>query len=246
MLGVHDDDDVGQMAFQYWREIAKLGRRHIRLLSTAVALVLFGGMGQAIAEAENGALDLDPLRHSLPDPSIYMAVPGGVSALTKPSAEAKTIEDRAAQLHGGLIVGYCLRASCRYITHLVVIQVCFNQIGGPEGADRLTLAVVRLPYGKTPGYMKSLQGRDYAYNFRTFGPYQQAMPIDTVSDKVEALYALAADGVGPVAPLDYQGQIPVEPQSSETLALHMTMFKNDTGVPYPYFQVRHLCQQPLS
>ncbi len=195
--------------------------------------------------AEN-SLDQDPLRHYLPDSTIYMPVPGGVSALTTPSAEAKTIEDRAAQLHGGLIVGYCLRASCRYVTHLVAIQVCNNQISGPDGADKLVLGIVRLPHGNKPGYLTSLQGRDYAYNFQAYGPYKQPMPIDTLSDKVEALYALAADGVGPIAPLDYLGQQPKQPQSSETLALHMTMFQNETGTPYPYFQVRHLCQQPIS
>lgn len=190
--------------------------------------------------------DNDPLRHYMPDPTIFMPVPGGVSALTTPGPEADTIEERAAQLHGGLIVGYCLRASCRYVTHLVVIQVCFNQISGPDGMDKLVLAIVRLPYGNKPGHMKSLQGQDYAFNFRTYGPFEQMMPIDTMGNKVEALYALAADGVGPIAPLDYAGQQPKQPQSSETLALHMTMYQNETGTPYPYFQVRHLCQQPVS
>ncbi len=199
-----------------------------------------------LSAASNVSIDQDPLRHYLPDAQLFMPVPGGVSALTTPDASAETIEDRAAQLHGGLIVGYCLRASCRYVTHLVVIQVCFNQISGPEGTDRLVLAIVRLPYGNKPGHLKSLQGRDYAYNFETYGPFEQMMPLGTVSDKVEALYALAADGVGPIAPLDYQGQQPTQPQSHETLALHMTMYKNETGTPYPYFQVRHLCQQPVS
>lgn len=175
-----------------------------------------------------------------------MPVPGGVSALTDASTEADTVEEKAAQRHGGLIVGYCLRASCRYVTHLVVIQVCNNQISGPDGADKLILAIVRLPFGKKAGHLKSLQGRDYAYNFDAYGPFEQSLPIGTIGDKVEALYALAADGVGPIAPLDYLGQHPKQPQSHETLALHMTMYRNDTGTPYPYFQVRHFCQQPIS
>lgn len=209
-------------------------------------MILVAFSGQLPAQSTSTHPDQDPLRHYLPDESIFMPVPGGVSALTTPTAEAETIEDRAAQLHGGLIVGYCLRASCRYVTHLVVIQVCFNQISGPDGSDKLVLAVVRLPYGNKPGHLKSLQGRDYAYNFETFGPYEQVMPIDTMSDKVEALYALAADGLGPIAPLDYEDSGLRQPQSSETLALHVTMYQNETGTPYPYFQVRHLCQQPLS
>lgn len=175
-----------------------------------------------------------------------MPVPGGVSALTNAPADALTIEERAAQRHGGLIVGYCLRASCRYVTHLVVIQVCSNQISGPNGSDKLVLAIARLPYGGKPGHLTSLQGRDYAYNFVTYGPFEQIMPIGTVGDKIDALYALAADGVGPIAPLAYLGQQPKQPQSHETLALHMIMYKNPTGTPYPYFQVRHLCQQPVS
>ena len=225
-----------------------MAKKHrVGWFSLMIAGALIASVSVQLSAQQNGvALDQDPLRHYLPDPSIFMPVPGGVSALTTPSAEAETIEDRAAQLHGGLIVGYCLRASCRYVTHLVVIQVCFNQISGPNGTDKLVLAIVRLPYGNKPGHVKSLQGRDYAYNFEAYGPYEQVMPIDTMSDKVEALYALAADGVGPIAPLDYQGGNLKQPQSSETLALHMTMYQNDTGIPYPYFQVRHLCQQPIS
>lgn len=197
----------------------------------------------------NGSIDgvdLDPLRRYIPRPDIFMPIPGGVSALTPPADYEGTIEEQSAQMHGGLIVGYCLKASCRYVTHLVVLQVCNNQIGGPEGTDYLTLAVVRLPYGSKPGFLKSLQGRDYAHNFKAYGPYEQSLPLDSASNKVEALYAMAADGAGPIAPLDYEGQTPVSQQSPETLALHATMFKNPDGVPYPHFQVRHLCQQPIS
>ncbi|NJO37239.1 MAG: hypothetical protein HC871_05995 [Rhizobiales bacterium] len=193
------------------------------------------------------AIDLDPLRRYIPRADIFMPIPGGVSALTRPPAgSAHTIEEQAAQMHGGLIIGYCLKASCRYVTHLVVLQVCNNQIGGPDGSDYLTLAVVRLPYGNKPGFLKSLQGRDYAYNFRAYGPYEQSLPLGSASNKVEALYAMAADGAGPIAPLDYLGQTPNPQQSPETLALLATMFKNADGVPYPHFQVRHLCQQPIS
>ena len=149
-------------------------------------------------------------------------------------------------MHGGLFVGYCLKASCRYVTHLVVLQVCNNQIGGPDGTDYLTLAVVRLPYGKKAGFLKSLQGRDYAYNFEAYGPYEQSLPLDSASNKVEALYAMAADGAGPIAPLDYEGSTLKQSQAPETLALFASFYQNDDGVPYPHFQVRHLCQQPVS
>jgi hypothetical protein len=200
----------------------------------------------AIGEEPANGIDLDPLRRYIPRADIFMPVPGGVSALTRPPANGGTIEEQAAQMHGGLIIGYCLKASCRYVTHLVVIQVCNNQIGGPDGSDYLTLAVVRLPYGNKPGFLKSLQGRDYAYNFQAYGPYEQSLPLDSASNKVEALYAMDADGVGPIAPLDYLGKVPKDQQGPETLALHATMFKNANGVALPHFQVRHLCQQPVS
>lgn len=223
-----------------------IGRTSLMLLAViAMSLVIFGGRSFGQSSGGPGQADLDPLRRFIPRDDIFMPVPGGVSALASPPAHAETIEDQATQMHGGLIIGYCLRASCRYVSHLVVLQVCNNLLGGPDGTDYLTLAVVRLPFGKTPGFLKSLQGRDYAYNFETYGPFEQNLPIDS-TDKVEALYALAADGAGPIAPLDYLGQTPKQPQSPETLALHMTIYQNDTGTLYPYFQVRHLCQQPVS
>jgi len=220
-------------------------RALMRAFVCFLALTTFWSAAASSQEQTNG-IDLDPLRRYIPREDIFMPVPGGVSALTPPPEYADTIEEKAAQMHGGLIVGYCLKASCRYITHLVVLQVCYNQIGGPNGTDYLTLAVVRLPYGNKAGFIKSLQGRDYARNFEAYGPYEQSLPLGSASNKVDALYAMAADGVGPIAPLDYLEQIPKVPQSRETLALHATTYRNDDGVPYPYFQVRHLCQQPVS
>lgn len=202
----------------------------------------FGG---APAQSSYGPVDLDPLRQYLPRQDIYMPVPGGIVALTDEPADARTIEERAATRHGGMIVGYCLKASCRHVTHLAVLQVCSNRIGGPNDANQLVLAVVRLPYGKTPGFLKSLQGRDYARNFVDFGPFNQHLPSDSTVD-VEALYALSADGMGPVAPLEYRGPVPKQPQSHETIALHLTMLKNARGITFPRFEVRHLCQQPVS
>ncbi|MGI9500663.1 MAG: hypothetical protein ACR2P3_11530 [Geminicoccaceae bacterium] len=224
----------------------------MRFGSWLVFLILFWCFPAGSQDARNDTAalsidgtDLDPLRRYVPRADLFMPVPGGVSALTNPPANAKTIEDQATQMHGGLIVGYCLKASCRRVTHLVVIQVCNNQIGGPDGTDYLTLGVVRLPFGKKAGFVKSLQGRDYAYNFNAYGPFEQNLPIDSTS-KVEALYSLAADGLGPIAPLDYLGQSPKAEQSPETLALRAIMYRNDDGVPYPRFEVRHLCQQPVS
>lgn len=221
--------------------------RLIRYLPLWCALA-FGPIGMAVGQDATDAIDLDPLRRFIPRADIFMPVPGGVSALTRPAdAENATIEEQSSQMHGGLIVGYCLKASCRRITHLVVLQVCSNQIGGPNGTDYLTLAVVRLPFGKKPGFLKSLQGRDYAYNFRDYGPFEQDLPIlDNMLNGADALYALSADGTGPIAPLEYSGNQPVARQGRETRALQATMFRNDDGVPYPHFEVRHLCQQPVS
>jgi hypothetical protein len=218
------------------------------LLWSALTFGTLALIGTAQSQEAANALDLDPLRRYVPRADIFMPVPGGVSALTRPADyENATIDEQSAQMHGGLIVGYCLKASCRNITHLVVLQVCNNQIGGPDGTDYLTLAVIRLPFGKKPGFLKSLQGRDYAYNFRDYGPYEQVLPIpDNTMNGADALYALSADGIGPIAPLQYSGDRPLPEQDRETLALHATMFQNDDGVPYPHFEVRHLCQQPVS
>lgn len=227
-----------------------------RLGSFALCLAVIGhvlpladnAFGQTTNGVDGADINLDPLRRDIPRADLYMAVPGGVYAVTGKGADVSdgTIEEQAAQRHGGLIVGYCLKASCRYITHLVVIQICSSQIGGPDGTDYLTLGVVRLPYGKKAGFLKSLQGRDYAYNFETFGPFEQQLPLAYTSDSVDALYALSADGLGPIAPLDYLGQTPNPKQDPETRALQATMYRNADGVPYPYFQVRHFCQQPVS
>lgn len=220
-----------------------------RLSLIAAVFAFLSFAGGVVGQTDNGvsADHLDPLRRFIPRADIFMPVPGGVSALTPATVDtATTIEEQSAQMHGGLIIGYCLKASCRYITHLVVIQVCYNQIGGPNGTDYLTLGVVRLPYGNKPGFLKALQGRDYARNFEAYGPFEQNLPLDYTSDSVDALYAMAADGFGPIHPLEYSGPTPKQQQGPETIALHATMYRNDEGVPYPYFEVRHLCQQPVS
>lgn len=196
--------------------------------------------------AAGGGPDVDPLRHFLPRPDIYMQVPGGITALTSDADAGRTIDDIAANRHGGLIVGYCLRASCRYVTHLAVLQVCSNRIGGPGDSSRLVLAIIRLPYGNTPGFIKSLQGRNYAFNFAAYGMFDQTLTVGSV-DRVEALYALSSDGVGPVAEIDYLGQAPSLQQSSTTLAMHMTMMQNPaSGLVFPHLEIRHYCEQPVS
>lgn len=204
-----------------------------------------GALGESAVQSSYEAIDRDPLRAYLPRSDIYMPVPGGIAAVTDGAAPDSTIEEQATQRHGGLIVGYCLRASCRRVTHFAVLQVCSNRIGGIDDSDQLVLAVVRLPYGDTPGFLKSLQGRDYARNFVDYGPFNQNLPSDDTAE-VEALYALSATGMGPVAPLDYLEQSPKRSQDRETLALHMTMLVNANGRPFPRFEVRHLCQQPVS
>ena len=212
-----------------------------------LALVLLSGVFPRSPAAGGEPLDLDPLRRFLPRLDVYMQVPGGIAALTDDAEDRSTIEKIAANRHGGLIVGYCLRASCRYVTHLAVFQVCSNRIGGPGDSNRLVLAVIRLPYGDTPGFIKSLQGRNYAFNFTEYGMSDQPLTVGS-SDRVEALYALLADGAGPVAEVDYDvNQTPAPRQSSNTLALHMTMTRNPTsGRLFPHLEVRHFCEQPVS
>src|SRR5262245_12569453 len=96
----------------------------------------------AAAGAEEGvpaALDQDPLRHLLPREDLFMQVPGGVLAVTGGADPTLPVEARSADRHGGLVVGYCLRSSCTRITHLAVLQVCGNRVGGPGRTSNLFL-----------------------------------------------------------------------------------------------------------
>ena len=102
------------------------------------------------------------------------------------------------------MVGYCLRSSCSWVTHLAVLQVCSNRVGGLKDADELILGVIKLPYGDMPGYLISLQGRNYIENFLRDGPYTQPLD-DSYRPDDSSLYALWASGAGPVAPPTMEG-----------------------------------------
>src|SRR5690606_21225085 len=135
-------------------------------------------------------------------------------------------------------------SSCNRITHLVVLQVCGNAVGGPDGADRLILGIVRLPYGRTPGYIRTLQGRDYAVNFAAHGPVEQILPATGGGES--ALLALSTVGKGPVAPLEFEGLKVAELQSRETLALQLVAPVGSAGLQNARIEVRHLCQKHVS
>lgn len=216
-----------------------------KLLSSALQIGIAAALllaGQAAAEG----IDLDPLRRYLPRADIYMQVPGAQLAVEDTADTAEALEERAHGRHGGLIVGYCLRSSCTWVTHLAVLQVCSNRVGGLKDAEQLVLGVIKLPYGDTPGQLVTLQGRNYIENFQRNGPYTQ--PLDgTYRPDDTSLYALWADGAGPVAPLEYLG-LAIDPkQSPHTLALQMAIVRNQrTGWRVPRLEVRHLCERPMS
>lgn len=191
-------------------------------------------------------IDPDPLRRYLPRSDIYMQVPGALLAVEDTAATAETVEGRAHGRHGGLVVGYCLRSSCTWVTHLAVLQVCSNRVGGLKDAEELVLGVIKLPYGDKPGYLVTLQGRNYIENFLRDGPYTQALDGSYRPDD-SSLYALWANSAGPVAPLAYLG-LAIDPkQSPHTLALQMGMARNQrTGWRVPRLEVRHLCERPMS
>lgn len=198
------------------------------------------------SRSQSGPLDSDPLRRFLPSPDVYMPVPGGQLGLTRRRAPDATIEEIKAEADGGIVVGYCLRASCSHITHLVVLQVCGNAVGGPGGADQLVLGIVRLPYGRTPGYIQTLQGRDYATNFATYGPARQVLPA-TDGGEDDALLALSTVGMGPVAPLVFEGAAVARTQSRETLALQLVVPRDGgAGLQNARVEVRHLCRKHVS
>lgn len=192
------------------------------------------------------AIDLDPLRRFLPRSDIFMPVPGGISAVSSDDDDGDSLEARMHHLHGGLVVGYCLRASCARVTHLAILQVCNSRIGGIDGSDRLILGVIKLPFGDAPGHLMSLQGRNYTENFVLYGPYTQDLVGWAVSGGT-SLSTVLAEGMGPVAPLQYLG-LSVKPQQSrETIALQLAVVRyQQSDLRLPRLEVRHFCENPMS
>lgn len=201
------------------------------------------GQQKAAPGALTNQIDLDPLRKYLPPSDLYIPVPGGRAALGDPDAEADSFEERRAQRNGGLLIGYCLKLSCGRVTHLAVLQICDNRIGGLTGQQKLILGVVRLPYGNTPGYVKALQGRNYGRNYWRNGPIEQQL-TSQITESTSANYAVIAEGMGPVAALEYEGVSVKALQSYETITLQLVNArKNVSGIQFPRFEVRHLCEQ---
>ena len=189
------------------------------------------------------SIDLDPLRKYLPPSDLYIPVPGGKAAVGDPDAEEDSFEARRAQRNGGLLIGYCLKLSCDRVTHLAVLQICDNRIGGLAGTQNLILGVVRLPYGNTPGYVKALQGRNYGLNYWRNGPVEQQL-TSQITESTSANYAVIAEGMGPVAALEYEGVSIKALQSYETITLQLVNARNTlSGLQFPRFEVRHLCEQ---
>lgn len=227
----------------------------MRTVGRAVILccgVIASSIGPALAQSmanlpePSGQIDLDPLRKFLPREDIFMPVPGGVLAVESDAKPEDSVEQRRENRNGGIIVGYCLRASCSHVTHLAVLQVCGNQLGGPDGINRLILGIIRLPYGETPGYLMSLRGRDYAANFSSYGPFVQPL-TDTGGTGVFSLYSLSAKAMGPVAALEFQGLQVKDDQRPETVALQMEVVRvGISGPPFARFAIRHYCRQQLS
>lgn len=225
--------------------------RSAALSLVACALVIGAAFYSLAARAGSDSpalaarMDLDPLRAALPSPDLYMQVPGGMLAVMASELPDATIEQVKSLRDGAFVVGFCLKSSCSYVSHLAVLQVCGNQVGGPTGADQLVLAVVRLPYGRTPGWIKSLEGRDYAANFAAHGPVVQELAADD-PDAVPSLFSLTVEAKGPVAALAYQGLSAMASQRRETLALQVVRTSGATGLVDARFEVRHLCQKHLS
>lgn len=222
------------------------------VLLSAVLSATALGFGPLSAEGAGSetqlsrAVDLDPLRRFLPRSDIFMPVPGGIAAVSSDSDDSDSIEERLHNQHGGLVVGYCLRASCARVTHLAILQVCNSRIGGIDGSDRLILGVVKLPFGDAPGHLMSLQGRNYPENFVLYGPYRQDLIGWAVSDGA-SLSTILAEGMGPVAPLQYLG-LSVKPQQSrETIALQLAVVRyRQSELQFPRLEVRHFCEKPMS
>ncbi len=216
------------------------------LASTSAAQGPAEGYGALYDNTFGGDLHFDPLRQYLPRSDLFMPVPGGVVAIEDESSLGLSVEERQANMHGGLVVGYCLRASCSRVTHIAVMQICNNQVGGKDGSDRLVLGVMKLPIGNAPGRLLSLQGRNYAENFLQFGPFTQDLVEDVATDG-SAVQNIIAEGKGPVAPLSDSGIVPAAQQGPETRTLRYGVIGfEESTLRIPRLEVRHLCKQPLS
>jgi hypothetical protein len=192
-----------------------------------------------------GAEAADPLRELLPRADLFMAVPGGLYAVHDPSAPDAAVADRREARDGGLIVGYCLKASCRYISHLAVLQICSNRLGGVNDEQELVLAVVRLPYGEKGGWVATLEGQNYVENYATSGPYSEPIPALKLGDD-SATLSLNAAGLGPVQPLiDRDLLSKHEAEATRAVNFYLPLEPVE-GVLIPLLEVRHLCKSPVS
>jgi len=230
------------------RSLVAIGLLCGALLATSIGKGTIPAWGATDDDNASPEVDLDPLRRFLPRSDIFMPVPGGIAAVSGDPAqgESGSVAERAQRLHGGLVVGYCLRASCSRVTHLAILQVCNSRIGGLDGSDRLILGVVKLPFGDVPGRLMSLQGRNYVENFSLYGPYTQDLVDETGADN-SALHNIWAEGMGPVAPLQYLGLSVKAQQSRETIALQMTVVPfQRSDLRLPRLEVRHFCEKPMS
>lgn len=179
---------------------------------------------------------LDPLRQFMPDSKLFMPVPAGRLAVKVEADETVAFEDQRDRRNGGMVAGFCLTSSCRYVTHIVVEQVCSNRIGGALDDQKLILGIVTMPYGKKAGRLLALQGRPYGEMFDLYGPFEQAM-----TDEADILVKLTAKGMGPVTPLIFDGMAPAIDQPSEAFSLRL-----DKQGDLHQFEVRHYCRSPLS
>lgn len=187
--------------------------------------------------AQSGQLpDADPLRRFVPDERLFMPLPAGRLAVTTIADDDASFEDKRDARHGGMVAGYCLKSSCRYVTHLVVEQVCGNRIGGAHDEQRLILGIVSMPYGAKPGKLLALRGRPHDEMFAEFGPYEEP-----VTEEADIMLKLTAKGMGAVAPLVFDGSRLAAEQPRDTVSLRL-----DKRGDLHQFEVRHYCRSPLS
>lgn len=229
-------------------------RLPLRAVSIVLTLALAAASDTPSAQETSAQLatdpenERDPLRQFLPPSNLYIPVPGGIAAVGDPAVEdTGEFEERKARRNGGLVIGYCLILSCSRVTHLAVLQICDNRIGGLTGKQELVLGVVRLPYGKTPGHLRALQGRNYIVNFRLNGPVEQDLLPGGVAESGTGSLKVAAKGMGPVAALEYQGLTVKALQQEDTITLQLVTAGNQaTEIQYARFEVRHLCEMHFS
>lgn len=93
----------------------------ISLILLCLATSLCTARAQPSSKTSHVTLDPDPLRRFLPPSNLYMKVPGAHWAVEDAQDSNAHFEELRDKRNGGIVVGYCLRASDCPMARILVI-----------------------------------------------------------------------------------------------------------------------------